>query len=100
MKRQPLLEMLKRWKRTGQIITRVTKDKAPTNDGRVVLIVYGLLAVDPSDPLNAEGMQWNIAGDNASNVLRIDDNPTDQKEATTGQTIGSVLCTPIWRFMR
>lgn len=87
---------------TGQIITRPGHKTA--EDGRSLVMIVGIIAVDKDSPLNKEGMQFIVAGTSdfhdktrllPMNILQ--DGQTDRSEMAKGETLGHLFLEPIWR---
>ena len=86
---------------TGQLITRPA---GKSQDGRDLVMIYGIVAVDPDSPLKKEGMQYIVTGssdfEQAGRILPINlhqDAAIDRSKETDGNTPGSVMMAPIWR---
>ena len=93
---------------TGQIITRPmgpANDTRPLDkkDDRVLVAVVGVLAVDPTSPLNVEGRQFVLVespmrlsqGNVEMTVLT--EGTIDRAKEIHGMALGNALLEPIWR---
>lgn len=87
---------------TGQIIARPT-GQMDSSGKRALVILYGIVAVPISSPLNAEGKQFcvsekqNLLASQHLDLTVFLDGVTDRKEVTEGLTLSQVLMEPIWR---
>lgn len=87
---------------TGQILTRPSGSFAP--DGRKLVMLVGVVAVDKDSPLTKEGMQFIVAGPSdfhdVTRLLPINvlqDGQTDRSKLADGEELGHMLLEPIWR---
>jgi hypothetical protein len=81
---------------TGQVIFR-DKGAAPTNDGRKLVMIIGIIAVSPKWAYKSE-YQYTVFGREGSNTLLVfPESEINRTEDIKGNTTGGILQSPIWR---
>ena len=80
---------------TGQVILRDT-GPSMTNDNRRLMIVAGIVAVDPDFDFLGES-QYVITGDQAGNLILHKSTKIDRTKEASGKGIDGLLKSTIWR---
>lgn len=80
---------------TGQLVFREA-GTAPTNDGRKLMMVVGLIAV-PQDFICKDEHQYTVEGQENGELKVHAETASDITSRSRGQTIGNLLKLPIWR---
>lgn len=82
---------------TGQLFFRHTNEPAPTNDGRQLVIVVGIIAVDENFIEQSEHQYVVASGDNGLTLKVLPQTEKDLTQVARGHTAGGLLTERVWR---
>jgi hypothetical protein len=81
---------------TGQVIARRVRQEAPGSDKRELIMLVGIVAVEPG--VFKGEHQYDLVGIGEGGIIGLDlDNPKDVSADTVGDSPSGILKKPIWR---
>lgn len=81
---------------TGQVFFR-EYGEAPTNDGRKLFAIVGLIAVPETFVPKSEHQYTILGGKDGLELTILDASGVDVTDETIKNTLGNILQLPIWR---
>ena len=81
---------------TGQVVFRDAAEVAPTNDGRKLMMIVGVIAV-PNDFVFEPEHQYIVSGNPQGQLTVHAESGEDISIMSHGCSLGGLVLQPIWR---